>query len=117
LKIAARGAAVRTMFESVNKVIRSKRATGLQGFSLNRELITDIFDYAKPLGHNEARENCNLGFGFHYYGAVRSLRPEHILVIGSGFGFSVVCLALRLKYNGKGKSPSTMGTQQSFAVG
>jgi len=91
------------MSEKVNKVIRPRRATDLEGFSLNTQLIADIFDHAKPLGHNEAKENCNLGFGFLYYGAVRSLRPEHILVIGSGFGFSVVCLALGLKDNGKGK--------------
>ena len=25
---------------------------------------------------------------------VRSLRPKHVLVIGSGFGFNVVCLTL-----------------------
>jgi predicted O-methyltransferase YrrM len=31
------------------------------------------------------------------------LRPRHVVVIGSGFGFSVVCLALGLKDNGKGK--------------
>jgi predicted O-methyltransferase YrrM len=103
LKITFKGAAVRTMFEKANKVIPQRRATGSEGFSLSTELIADIFDYAKPLGHSEAKENCNLGFGFLYYGAVRSLRPEHVVVIGSGFGFSVVCLALGLKDNGKGR--------------
>jgi hypothetical protein len=73
------------MFESVSKGIRSRGAG------------------PEPLGHNEAKENNNLGFGFLYYGAVRSLRPQHVVVIGSGFGFSVVCLALGLKDNGKGK--------------
>ena len=91
------------MFESVSRGLRSRRAKGLEGFSLNVELIVDIFDYAKPLGHNEARTNCNLGFGFLYYAAVRSLRPEHVVVIGSGFGFSVVCLGLGLKDNAKSR--------------
>jgi hypothetical protein len=34
---------------------------------------------------------------------VRTLRPRHVVVIGSGFGFSVVCLAQGLKDNGRGK--------------
>jgi predicted O-methyltransferase YrrM len=71
-------------------------------FSLNADLIQTIFDYAKPLGHHERRGDLNLGFGFMYYGLVRALRPRHLLVIGSGFGFSVVCLALALKDNGEG---------------
>jgi hypothetical protein len=75
----------------------------VQGFSLNRDLLGDIFQYAKPLGHNEDQDRLNLGFGFLYYGLVRALRPDHILVIGSGFGFSVVCLALGLKDNGQGR--------------
>jgi hypothetical protein len=77
--------------------------TDMQGFSLNVNLIEDIFAHAKPLGHNEEPENCNLGFGFIYYGMVRAVRPNHVVVIGSGFGFSVVCLALGLKDNGHGK--------------
>ena len=71
-------------------------------FSLEPALLQKIFDHAKPLGHHEAPENLNLGFGFLYYGLVRALRPRHIVVIGSGFGFSVVCLALGLKDNGEG---------------
>jgi predicted O-methyltransferase YrrM len=55
------------------------------------------------MGHNEKPENFNLGFGFLYYGVVRALQPSHVLVIGSGYGFSVVCLALGLKDNGKGR--------------
>jgi hypothetical protein len=74
----------------------------MEHFSLNTTLLRDIFSYAKPLGHNERPDNLNLGFGFLYYGMVRALRPRHILVIGSGFGFSVVCLALGLKDNGAG---------------
>jgi predicted O-methyltransferase YrrM len=74
-----------------------------EGFSLDPELIRSIFSHAKPLGHHEDAENLNLGFGFLYYALVRTLRPKHVLVIGSGFGFSVTCLALGLKDNGKGR--------------
>lgn len=55
------------------------------------------------MGHHEDPSYLNLGFGFLYYGLVRSLRPSHIIVIGSGFGFSVVCLALGLKDNLHGR--------------
>lgn len=68
-------------------------------FSLNAAVIRDVLERAKPLGHNEDKANLNLGFGFVYYGLVRALRPKHVLVIGSGFGFSVVCLALGLRDN------------------
>ncbi len=71
-------------------------------FSLNTTLLKDILDRAKPLGHNENPGNLNLGFGFLYYGLVRAVRPRHVVVIGSGFGFSVVCLGLGLKDNGEG---------------
>jgi predicted O-methyltransferase YrrM len=71
-------------------------------FSLDPETLGGIFRYAKPLGHYEDAAELNLGFGFLYYGLARMLRPRHVLVIGSGYGFSVVCLALGLKDNGKG---------------
>jgi predicted O-methyltransferase YrrM len=71
-------------------------------FSLDAALLADILRHAKPLGHHEDAANLNIGFGFLYYGLVRTLRPRHIVVIGSGFGFSVVCLALGLKDNGRG---------------
>jgi predicted O-methyltransferase YrrM len=73
------------------------------GFSLAPELLDEIFEHARPLGHHEDRDTRNLGFGYLYYGLVRTLRPQHVVVIGSGFGFSVVCLALGLKDNGAGK--------------
>jgi predicted O-methyltransferase YrrM len=66
-------------------------------------MIQSIFSFAKPLGHNEDNGGLNLGFGFLYYGLVRALRPQHVMVIGSGFGFSVVCLALGLKDNARGR--------------
>lgn len=72
-------------------------------FSLNPDVIQDIFEHAKPFGHNEKTTTMNLGFGFLYYGLVRALRPKHVLVIGSGFGFSVTCLALGLKDNQEGR--------------
>ena len=71
-------------------------------FSLDPATIGDIFTHAKPLGHHEDPSSLNLGFGFLYYGLVRSLRPRHIVVVGSGFGFSVVCLALAMRDNGAG---------------
>lgn len=74
----------------------------MEAFSLNDALIKDILHHAKPLGHNENPKNLNLGFGFLYYGTVRALRPQHTLVIGSGYGFTVVCLALGIKDNGSG---------------
>ena len=71
-------------------------------FSLSTSVLSNILEHAKPLGHHEDSASLNLGFGFVYYGLVRALRPRHALVIGSGFGFSVVCLALGLKDNGRG---------------
>lgn len=71
-------------------------------WSLSAQVLKDILEQAKPLGHNEDPGNLNLGFGFVYYGLVRAVRPRHALVIGSGFGFSVICLALGLKDNGRG---------------
>lgn len=73
------------------------------GFSLSPDLICDILRHARPLGHHEEPHELNLGFGFLYYSLVRALRPRHVVVIGSGFGFSVVCLALGLKDNAKGR--------------
>jgi hypothetical protein len=71
-------------------------------FSLNPAVIQDIMDHAKPLGHHATEAGLNLGFGFMYYAMVRALRPKHVLVIGSGHGFSVICLALGLKDNQQG---------------
>lgn len=71
-------------------------------FSLDDLMLNQILHHARPLGHNEDRNSLNLGFGFLYYGLVRSLRPRQVLVIGSGFGFSVVCLALGLRDNAEG---------------
>ncbi len=72
-------------------------------FSLDPAVLSDILRHARPLGHNEDRETLNLGFGFIYYGLIRALRPKHVMVVGSGFGFSVVCLALGLRDNRRGR--------------
>lgn len=74
----------------------------MESFSLRDDLLKDILQFAKPFGHNEKTKSLNLGFGFIYYGVTRGIRPKHTLVIGSGYGFSVVCLALGLKDNGSG---------------
>ena len=71
-------------------------------FSLDRAMLHEILSHARPLGHNEDVRTLNLGFGFVYYGLARALRPQHVVVIGSGFGFSVTCLALGLRDNGRG---------------
>jgi predicted O-methyltransferase YrrM len=71
-------------------------------FSLSADMLQEVLDHAKPLGHHEDAATLNLGFGFLYYGLVRTLRPRHVVVIGSGFGFSVACLALGLQDNGDG---------------
>jgi hypothetical protein len=75
----------------------------MESFSLTQDLLKAILEKAKPLGHHSQNHTLNLGFGFLYYGLVRSLRPGHVVVIGSGYGFSVVCLALGCKDNGFGK--------------
>ena len=93
---------------ALSTILRARRANAqlaldAEGFCLNPDLIRAILFHAKPLGHNEAPESLNLGFGFLYYALARALRPRHVVVIGSGFGFSVVCLALGLRDNAKGQ--------------
>ena len=77
----------------------AQKETISEKFSFNTSLIRDLFQHAKPFGRHEDPKNDNLGFGFLYYSIVRMLRPQHTLVIGSGFGFSVVCLALGIRDN------------------
>ena len=80
-----------------------RRDKSMVGFSLNEDMLKDILKHARPLGHKEKLRNLNLGFGFIYYGVVRALQPKHVVVVGSGYGFSVVCLALAMKDNGIGR--------------
>jgi predicted O-methyltransferase YrrM len=86
----------------MNAALPNLRQLHKDSLSLTPSLVRQILEHAKPLGHHEEPATLNLGFGFVYYGLVRALRPRHVLVIGSGFGFSVVCLALGLKDNGRG---------------
>jgi len=83
-------------------MLPSVRGAREASFSLEPDLLQEVLTRAKPLGHGECPEDLNLGFGFVYYGLVRALRPRHVVVIGSGYGFSVVCLALGLRDNRTG---------------
>jgi len=87
----------------IDTVMLQPRPSGAAPFSLDPALLREVLTHARPLGHSEDSSTLNLGFGFLYYGLVRALRPRHIVVIGSGYGFSVVCLALGLKDNGRGR--------------
>jgi hypothetical protein len=80
-----------------------RKINSKQEFSLSKDALQAIFKHAGPLGHNENVGNLNLGFGFMYYGIARALQPAHTLVVGSGYGFSVVCLGLGMKDNGVGR--------------
>lgn len=71
------------------------------------DYITKMIRGLVPLGHfamthEQAVASANLGFGFLYYGLVRALAPERIVVVGSFRGFSPVCFALGLRDNGAG---------------
>ena len=83
--------------------MRALDRSDVRRFSLDAATLHNILEHARPLGHHEDRATLNLGFGFIYYGLVRALRPQHVLVIGSGFGFSVVCLALGQLDNRRGQ--------------
>jgi len=75
----------------------------MEQFSLNPAVLKEILEHASPYGHHERPASLNLGFGFIYYGIVRALVPRHTVVIGSGYGFSVVCLALGMRDNAVGR--------------
>ena len=80
---------------------RPRKPTPRRGYSLDAGHAPESSITPSP-GPPRAGRRLNLGFGFVYYGLVRALRPQHVVVIGSGYGFSVVCLALGLKDNGAG---------------
>ncbi len=58
--------------------------------SSNHNLLKDILQVAQASAHNKKIKELNLSLGFIYYGLVRALRPKNVLVIGSGYGCSVV---------------------------
>lgn len=79
----------------------------LQAF-LNRRSIRRIIAQAHPMGQfAQSREaaisEADLGLGFVYYALARVLKPEQVVVVGSYRGFSVVCTALGLVHNRKGR--------------
>lgn len=59
-----------------------------------------VLHQARPL--HQAHGSRHLGFGYVYYALTRVYRPNHVLVIGSGHGFSPACFALGCKENGRG---------------
>jgi hypothetical protein len=83
-------------------MLPSVSRTRVASFSLEPSLLQEVLAKAKPLWHGECSEDMNLGFGFVYYSLVRALRRRHVVVIGSGYGFSVACLALGLRDNQAG---------------
>lgn len=54
-------------------------------------------------GIQQETEGDNLGFGNLYYAIARWLRPERVLVIGSGNGFTPFLIAKALEHNGRGE--------------
>jgi pimeloyl-ACP methyl ester carboxylesterase len=66
-------------------------------------------------GIQQQATSKNLGYGNLYYGLVRLLKPKHVLVIGSGYGFAPAVMALALQHNGRGTltfvDPSMSGSR------
>ncbi len=65
------------------------------------ELDPSLIHTCTP-GLSQEASADDLGFGNLYYALVRMLRPRHVLVIGSGYGFSPAIMALALRDNGLG---------------
>jgi predicted O-methyltransferase YrrM len=68
-------------------------------YSMNEEMLRLLLAESMPAFQATQAATQNLGFGFLYYGLVRTIRPRHVVVIGSKKGFSVICMALGLKDN------------------
>ncbi|HLA82314.1 MAG TPA: class I SAM-dependent methyltransferase [Thermoleophilia bacterium] len=78
-----------------------------RGF-LDTRFIRQMITRGIPLGQfvqspEDAVKQADLGFGFLYYALARILKPRLVVVVGSYRGFSVICLALGLVHNGKGR--------------
>lgn len=52
--------------------------------------------------HNVDIKTSNLGYGWIHYALIRNLQPEHVLCIGSRYGFIPAICALACKDNQKG---------------
>lgn len=68
-------------------------------FSINDKTIRDIANKTLPSFQNIDAATLNIGFGYIYYGLVRTLRPKNIVVIGSKAGFSPIMFGLGVKDN------------------
>ncbi|HEY8119237.1 MAG TPA: class I SAM-dependent methyltransferase [Methylophilaceae bacterium] len=51
------------------------------------------------MGHHQRKEDLNLGLGWLYYGLVRNLRPQRVVVIGSWRGFTPLVCARAMQDN------------------
>lgn len=67
--------------------------------SLTPDSISKLLATTIPSFQLTCEDSLNLGFGFIFYGLARTLRPRHVVVIGSKAGFAPVCFALALKDN------------------
>lgn len=56
------------------------------------------------MGHNQRKEDSNLGLGWLYYGLTRLVRPSKVVVIGSYRGFSPMLFAKAMADNVEGGS-------------
>lgn len=64
--------------------------------------VADLFEEEGLLrmGHNQLRDDLNLGLGWVYYALARVLRPERVLVIGSYRGFVPLVIGRAMHDNG-----------------
>ena len=68
---------------------------------LNLNLVKTFFGrYQGHAAQNASPES--LGFGLLHYAFIRNMKPEHVLCIGSRYGFIPALCALACKDNGKG---------------
>ena len=65
--------------------------------------ITRMFEEPSLLamGHNQRREDANLGLGWLYYALGRIVRPRHAVVIGSYRGFVPMIIGKAFQDNGE----------------
>ena len=64
------------------------------------KLLAD--DEMLSMGHEQRREDANLGLGWLYYAVTRLVRPENVVSIGSWRGFVPILLAKAMKDNIEG---------------
>jgi predicted O-methyltransferase YrrM len=67
--------------------------------SLDTDFVAQVLDHTMPSFQLASKRNENLGFGYLYYGLVRSLRPKKVVVVGSKAGFAPVCFGRGLLDN------------------